>query len=229
MRMAARVSDTRLVVTGIAPAESYLELAASRARVAAAADESRRWIQRDLHDGAQQRLVNTILTLTQLKRLLDPAGGPEADLVDEALAHAGQAAVELRQLVHAVMPAALTFGGLRAAVHSLVDDMDLPVRVEVLPGRLPASVEMTAYFIVAEGLANTAKHSGAASARVSATRKWGMLEIEVSDDGVGGADPTRGTGLMGLIDRVAATGGRIVITSPPGEGTKLAVTLPAVV
>jgi signal transduction histidine kinase len=88
---------------------------------------------------------------------------------------------------------------------------------------------MTAYFIVAEGLANTAKHSGAASARVSATRKWGTLEIEVSDDGVGGADPARGTGLMGLIDRVAATGGRIVITSPPGEGTKLAVTLPAVV
>ena len=127
-----------LVGTAIGNAESRAELSASRARVVAAADESRRRIQRDLHDGAQQRLVHTIIALKQLKRVLDAAGGPEADLADEALEHAGQAIGTLRELVHGIMPATLTQGGLRAGVHSLVDNIDLPVRVEVLPGRLPA-------------------------------------------------------------------------------------------
>jgi uncharacterized protein (TIGR02246 family) len=223
----ARIAGfTELVATAIANAESHAELSASRARVVAAADETRRRIQRDVHDGAQQRLVHAIITLKQLKRVLDPGGGPEADLVDEALARAGEASVGLRELVRGIMPAALTQGGLSAGVHALADNMDLRVNVEVLPGRLPTPVETTAYFIVAEALTNTVKHADATSARVFAACSEGKLELELSDDGVGGADRTRGTGLVGLIDRVAAMGGRIVITSPPGAGTTLAVTLP---
>jgi uncharacterized protein (TIGR02246 family) len=215
-----------LVGTAIGNAENHAELRASRARVVAAADESRRRIQRDLHDGAQQRLVHTLITLKQLKRELAAAGGPEADLVDEALEHAAQATAGLRELVHGIMPAALAHGGLRAGVHSIVDSMDLPVRVEVLSDRLPAPVETTAFFIVAEALTNIVKHACAESASVRAECRDGALELEVSDDGVGGADRSRGTGLVGLTDRVAAGGGRIVITSPPGAGTTLAVTLP---
>jgi signal transduction histidine kinase len=215
-----------LVATGIAGAERRAELTASRARVVAAADESRRRIERDLHDGAQQRLVHTVITLKLAQAMLGDTGGPVAELVRESLEHAQRATAELRELVHGIMPAALTKGGLRAGVESLVGLVDLPVHVDVTPERLPAKAETTAYFIVAEALTNAVKHAGAASTSVCAAVRDGALRLEVRDDGSGGADPCRGTGLVGLVDRVAASGGTIAITSPPGAGTALAVTLP---
>jgi signal transduction histidine kinase len=215
-----------LVAAAIRNAESRGELTASRARVVATADATRRRIQRDLHDGAQQRLVHTVITLKLAGAALGDAGGTAGALVHEALYNAEQATSELRELVHGILPAPLTRGGLRAGVESLCGHMDLPVHVDVTPDRLPATVETTAYFVVAEALTNAVKHAGAGRARVRAVDEDGVLVLEVHDDGAGGADPTRGTGLIGLTDRVAACGGSIAITSPPGEGTTLAVELP---
>jgi signal transduction histidine kinase len=202
------------------------KLTASRARLVAAADETRRRIHRDMHDGAQQRLVHTIVTLKLAKEALGDEGGAAAELVDEALVNAERATAELRELVQGIVPAALSRGGLRAGVESLVGRMDLPVRVDVSPERLPATLETTAYFIVAEALTNVVKHAGADSAHVRTVVDGGALHLDVRDDGTGGADPTRGTGLVGLADRVAAGAGTIAITSPPGEGTTIVVELP---
>ncbi|WP_051324814.1 GAF domain-containing protein [Candidatus Solirubrobacter pratensis] len=217
---------TELVGTAVANADSREELTASRARLVAAADDSRRRIQRDLHDGAQQRLMHAILRL-QLARAALGHGGPGTDLVEEALQQAEQANEDLRELVHGIMPSALAHGGLRAGVEALAAHVDLPVAMDVTPHRLPAAVETTAYFVVAEALTNAVKHAGATSVRVVAVDEPGALRVEVRDDGAGGADPARGTGLVGLADRVAASGGSIAVTSRPGEGTTLAVTLPA--
>jgi signal transduction histidine kinase len=192
----------------------------------AAADESRRRIQRDLHDGAQQRLVHTVMSLKQAEAALTDAGVAEAELVTEALDNAERATAELRALSHGIMPAALTHGGLRAGIESLAGHVALPVEVEVPPERLPPALETTAYFIVAEGLTNVVKHAGAHSARVRAVVDERALRLEVRDDGTGGADRTRGSGLVGLADRVDALGGTITITSPPGEGTAIVVELP---
>jgi signal transduction histidine kinase len=215
-----------LVATAIANAESRAELTASRARVVAAADESRRRIQRDLHDGAQQRLVHAIIRLKLARVALGPAVGPEGELLDDALRLAEQATAELSELVRGIMPAALTHGGLRAGVESLVASAGLPVQVDVTPNRLPAPVETTAYFVIAEALTNAAKYAAGASVRVRAADEGGTLVVEVSDDGPGGVDPTRGTGLVGLTDRVAAGGGSIAVASPPGKGTTLWIRLP---
>jgi len=189
------------------------------------ADESRRRIQRDLHDGAQQRLVHTVITLKLLKSIA--GDGTNVALVDEALRSAEQATAELRGLVRGIAPAALTRGGLRAGIASHLDHVDLPVRADVTPRRFPATVEMTAYFVVAEALTNVVKHAGATLAHVRvAEDDGGALLVEVSDDGAGGADVRRGTGLVGLTERVAASGGSISIVSPPGRGTTLTVRLP---
>jgi signal transduction histidine kinase len=201
-------------------------LTATRARLVAAADETRRRMQRDVHDGAQQRLVHTIVTLKLVKAALGEARGATAELVDEALLNAERASTELRELVHGIMPAELSRGGLRAGVESLIGYMDLPVRVDVSAERLPARLETTAYFIIAETLTNVVKHAGADSARVTAVVDAGVLHLDVRDDGVGGADRTRGTGLVGLADRVAASDGTMTVTSPPGEGTTIVVELP---
>jgi signal transduction histidine kinase len=215
-----------LVAAAIGNAESRAELTASRARVVAIADETRRRIQRDLHDGAQQRLAFTVITLKLATAALpDPAGRP-AKLVDEALQHAEEAIAALGELVHGIMPAALSRGGLLAGVHTLARRMDLPVRVDVLAERLPGALETTAYLIVAEALTNALKHARASSAAVTAGLDGDALRLEVRDDGIGGADPAHGTGLVGLVDRVAASGGTIAITSPPGEGTTIVVALP---
>jgi signal transduction histidine kinase/ketosteroid isomerase-like protein len=215
-----------LVATAIGNAESRAELTASRARVVATADETRRRIQRDVHDGAQQRLVHTVIMLKLAQAEHGDEGGRAAELVDEALAHAELANAELRELVHGIMPAALTGGGLRAGVESLADSINLPLSIDVPAERLPSGLATTAYFIVAEALTNAVKHADADSARVWAVVEDDVLHLEVSDDGVGGADPTRGSGLLGLTDRVAASGGSIQITSPPGEGTTIALDLP---
>jgi signal transduction histidine kinase len=201
------------------------EVQASRARVLAAADAERRRVVRDLHDGAQQRLVHTVVILKLARRGLvrhDPAAGA---MVDEALEHAERANAELRELAHGILPAVLTRGGLRAGVEALVTRMALPVTIDVAVGRLPAAIEAPAYFVVAEALTNVVKHSGADSAAVSASVDDGVLRVEVRDDGVGGARKD-GTGLVGLDDRLAALDGALRIESAAGGGTLVAATIP---
>jgi signal transduction histidine kinase len=215
-------SFTELVATAIANAESRAALAASRARIVAAADESRRRIERDLHDGAQQRLVHAVIVLQALSNGNANAG----ELVAEALRHAEQANSELRELAHGILPAALTPGGLRAGVNGLVSRVSMPVSVEVSVGRLPAGVEATAYFVVSEALTNVVKHARASCAEVSVRLDSGELRVELCDDGVGGARGDDGTGLGGLADRVSALDGRLVLESPPGGGTRLYARLP---
>jgi signal transduction histidine kinase len=217
---------TELVGTAIANAESRGELAASRARVVAAADESRRRIVRDLHDGAQNRLVQTIITLSLAQRAQET--GDEQGfraLFGEALGQAGQANTELRELAQGILPSVLARGGLRAGVEELIERLRVPVTVEVTRDRFPAEVEANAYFVVAEALTNLAKHSRARSGTVAAWAEGKLVHIEVRDDGVGGARP-EGAGLRGLADRVAALGGDLRIDSPPGRGTRITATLP---
>jgi signal transduction histidine kinase len=180
---------------------------------------------RDLHDGAQQRLVHTVVTLKLARRALRREDPAAAALVDEALVHAERGNAELRELAHGILPAVLTRGGLRAGVEALVTRMPLPVTVDVAVGRLPAAIEAPAYFVVAEALTNVVKHSGAESAAVSASVDDGVLRVEVRDDGVGGARED-GTGLVGLDDRLAALDGALRIESPVGNGTLVAAAIP---
>ena len=216
-----------LVAVTIGNAESRAELAASRTRAMMAADDTRRRIQRDLHDGAQQHLVHTVIGLKLAKATLEEAGDPAADLVGAALENAERAIADLRELVAGITPGALRHGGLRAGVESLVEHIDLAVAVDVVPDRLPPHIETTAYFVLAEALTNAVKHGGATTARVRAAVRDGALEVEVRDDGRGGADPRGGSGLAGLADRVATIGGTIAIASPPGAGTTISARLPA--
>jgi signal transduction histidine kinase len=217
---------TELVEVVIANAESQAELSASRARVVTAGDEARRRIQRDLHDGAQAHLVNTLVTLKLAREKLGGETGPAADLLDEALAEAERAKEELRELAHGILPGALTRGGLRGGVASLVSRVDLPVSTDVTAERLPAPLEATAYFILAEALTNAVKHARANNAWIVATVEGERLRLEVRDDGVGGASLNGSTGLLGLRDRAAAMGGELHVESPPGAGTALTVALP---
>ncbi|HTE62430.1 MAG TPA: GAF domain-containing protein, partial [Solirubrobacteraceae bacterium] len=217
---------THLVATAIANAESRGELIASRARIVAAADEARRHVVRDLHDGAQQRLVHTVVTLKLAHRAAqhEDDGTAEA-LIAEALEHAERANAELRELAHGLHPPVLTRGGLSAGVDALVSRLTVPVAVDVSIERLAPAIEACAYFVVAEALTNVAKHSGAHSAAVNARVEDGALHLDVRDDGVGGAR-SDGTGLVGLTDRLAAVGGRLRVVSPPNGGTLIAATLP---
>jgi signal transduction histidine kinase len=216
----------KLVGLVIANAESRAELTASRARVVAAADEARRRIQRDLHDGAQQRLVSTVVSLKLARLELGGATGPAVDLLNEALAHAESASSELRELAHGIRPAALSRGGLRSGIEALASRISLPVSVDVTPERLPSALEATAYFIVAEALTNAVKHSRATRVEVVAAVDGGVLRLAVRDDGVGGARSAGGSGLLGLRDRAAALDGELHVESPAGAGTVVAATLP---
>jgi signal transduction histidine kinase len=224
-----RLSElAELAAAAIASAENRAKLRASRARVVATADETRRRLQRDVHDGAQQRLVQTVLAL---KLGLDAAarGEDPVDLVREALEHAERATAELRDIVQGILPAALSRGGLRAGIDSLVGASAIPVDVDLtaMPAaRLPGEVEVTAYFVVAEALTNVVKHARATHARVTVARETDVLVVEVSDDGVGGADPRGGSGLTGLSDRVDALNGTLLVTSGGDTGTTVRVTLP---
>jgi signal transduction histidine kinase len=217
---------TELVATAIANAESRDELIASRARIVAAADEARRRIRRDLHDGAQQRLVHALITFKLARRSLEEGDPKASELLDEGLEHAESAASALRELSHGILPSVLTRGGLRAGVESLVSRMSLPVSIDVEGQRLPAGIEATAYFVVSEALTNVVKHAGAARAEVSAKANEGVLRVEIRDDGEGGATPDGGTGLVGLRDRVSALEGSLRVESPPGGGTRVVATLP---
>jgi signal transduction histidine kinase len=214
-----------LLGTAVANADSRDQLTASRARLVTEADEARRRVVRDLHDGAQQRLVQTILTLRLAQGELEPNSGEAEALVAAALADAQQANTELHELAHGILPAVLAEGGLRSGIGAIVSRLDLPVEVDVPSERFPADIEASAYFVVAEALTNVVKHSRAERAQVRARMEDGMLRVEVRDDGVGGADPS-GHGLLGLGDRVTAMGGRLVVESPDGGGTLLAAKLP---
>jgi signal transduction histidine kinase len=217
---------TELVATAVANAESRAALAASRARIVAAADQSRRAIERDLHDGAQQRLVHAVIVLKLALRALSSGDGTAGGLVAEALRHAEEANSELRELAHGILPAALTRGGLRAGVEALVSRVSLPVSVDIVVERFSAGVEATAYFVVSEALTNVVKHACADGAAVTARAEDGELRVEVRDDGIGGARGGDTTGLGGLEDRVSALGGRLVLESPPGGGTRVRALLP---
>jgi signal transduction histidine kinase len=201
------------------------EVAASRARIVEAADEERRRVVRDLHDGAQQRLVHTIITLKLARRSVQNEQDNSLALLTEALENAQQATAELRELAHGILPAVLTRGGLRAAVDALASRTPVPVETRMSVGRLPAVVEATAYFVVAEALTNVAKYAHAGRATVAARVEDGTLSVEVCDDGVGGARPD-GSGLLGLADRLAVIDGQLRIESQADGGTLVAAEIP---
>ena len=219
------VAFTELVATAIANAQTRNELADSRARILAAEDEERRRVVRDLHDGAQQRLVHTVVTLKMARTAVEEQRRDASGLVTEALQHAEGATGELRELAHGIMPSVLARGGLRAGVGALASRMPLPVETDVSVDRLPPDVEATAYFVVAEALTNVAKHARADHAEVVARMEDGELRVQVSDDGVGGADE-QGSGLVGLGDRLAVLEGTLRVESPADGGTRVVAVIP---
>ena len=202
------------------------ELSASRARILESADAARRRLERDLHDGAQQRLVSLALSLRILRSRLE--GDRDAvRALDSARSELEQALGELRELARGMHPSVLTDRGLDAALDGLGRRAPLPVELEQTPAeRLPDRVESAAYFVVAEALTNVAKYAHATHARVNVSRHSRQILVEVSDDGVGGADPSTGSGLRGLRDRVTAIGGRFDVDSRPGHGTTVRATIP---
>jgi signal transduction histidine kinase len=214
-----------LVATAIANAEARDQLAASRARLLTAGDDARRRVVRDLHDGAQQRLVHTIINLKLATQALQASDEEAAQLVGEALTHAELGNEELRELAHGILPASLTNGGLRAGLDAVTARLDVPVRLDVSPGRFRAEIEASAYFVVAEALTNVVKHAHAEHAEVRAFVEDGTLHVHVCDDGTGGANPG-GRGLLGLADRVTALGGRLEVRDADVGGTLVAAWLP---
>ena len=218
---------TELVATAVANAESRVLLAASRQRIVATADETRRRLERDLHDGAQQRLVHAIIALKLAGSALGQGSEKAEGLVHEALENAESANEELRELARGIMPALLTRSGLSPALEAVADRSPIPVRLDVrTDGRLPERAEVTTYFVISEALTNAAKHSHASSVQVTVESIDGEVRLSIDDDGIGGADPARGSGLVGLRDRVEAVGGTLAVQSPSGGGTHLAVELP---
>ena len=220
-------SFTELVATAIANAESRSDLDASRGRIVAASDEARRRIERDLHDGAQQRLVSLGLALRAAQTAVPPQlGGLEGELtnVAEGLANVLD---ELREMARGIHPAILAKGGLGSALKTLARRCPVPVELDVrAQARLPERIEVAAYYVVSEALTNAAKHARASVVNVEVETVEGALRLRVRDDGVGGADPVRGSGLVGLKDRVEALGGTLAVQSPAGAGTALRVELP---
>ncbi|MEU8083084.1 histidine kinase [Micromonospora sp. NPDC049101] len=223
---AAQAEVTRWALAWPVDAVALREVARSRTRLVGAYEAERRRIERDLHDGAQPRLTSLTLQLG-LAQLDVPEDSPAARPLAVAHDQARGLMVMLRQLVHGIRPQSLTDLGLAGAASELADVATIPVTVHAdLRGELPEIVETTAYFVVSEALSNVARHARATHAEVRLTRVDGDLVVEVSDNGRGGADPTRGTGLTGLADRVAAVDGRLLLSSPPGGPTLVRVELP---
>jgi signal transduction histidine kinase len=225
---ADRMADfTELLATAVGNAESRAELAASRARIVAAADQTRRRIERDLHDGTQQRLVSLGLELRLVQGMV-PADLGELEAGIGKVADELNGVVEdLREIARGIHPAILTEGGLRAALRTLARRAAIPVELEIPAlGRLPEPVEVAAYYVVSEALTNATRHGRASVMRVAAGQRDGGLHLSIRDDGVGGADPAGGSGLIGLRDRAEALGGSLEVSSPPGEGTLILVQLP---
>ncbi len=204
------------------------ELRTSRQRLVTAQDEERRRLERDLHDGAQQRLVAISLALRMARGMVRPNANPDlGSRLDQASEQLASALSELREFARGIHPAFLTERGLVPALNSLAERSPAPATVEAtITDRLPSQVEATAYFVVSEAFANVGKYAKATAVNVRAAVADGALILEVIDDGVGGADATKGSGLRGLLDRVAAVDGALEVHSPPGEGTRLTVRIP---
>ena len=198
------------------------EVRASRARIVEAGDAERRRVERDLHDGAQQRLVALAIRLQLAKATVSGASG----LLDEATTELQMAIAEVRDLARGIHPPILTEAGLGAAIEALAERAPQPVTVAVTEARYPATIEATAYFVVAEALTNVARHAGAAQALVTTSEQGGQLIVEVQDDGLGGADPDMGSGLRGLQDRLGAVGGTLTVRSTLGDGTTIRAAIP---
>jgi signal transduction histidine kinase len=220
-------SFAELVAQALANAEARQELADSRARIVQAGDEERRRIERNLHDGAQQRLVALSLELRMAERKLADGDPRAAELLEQASKDLGDALQELRELARGIHPAILSDKGLEPALEMLAGRAQLPVDLcAELEARLPAPVEAAAYYLVSEALTNASKHAHASSVRVSVEHTNGNAVVEVADDGVGGADLQGGSGLRGLRDRVEALGGTLEVDSREGAGTTLVARLP---
>ena len=224
----ARVSEfTELVATAVANAESRAELAASRARVVSASDETRRRIERDLHDGTQQRLISLGLRLRAAEGLATAEQTELKRELSDAMQSLSGAVEELQEISRGIHPAILSRGGLGPALKALARRSAVPVELDLgIDRRLPEQVEVATYYVVSEALTNAAKHARASALRVDAGAENGVVRLSITDDGVGGADPTAGSGLVGLRARVEALGGELRISSTPGQGTALSATIP---
>jgi PAS domain S-box-containing protein len=203
------------------------EMRRSRARIVAAADEARRRLERNLHDGAQQRLVSVSHYLQLARRRVESDVDGARELLASASEQLALAHDDLREVARGIHPAALEQGGLRGALEALATRSPVPVRVVSVPEqRLPGSVEIALYYVAAEALTNVAKYAGASEVEVRVEVRGGSVEAEIADDGVGGADPSGGTGLRGLADRVEALDGRLEVESPVGGGTRIRAIVP---
>lgn len=220
-------SFTELVATAVENAEARAELSASRARIVNAADETRRRIERDLHDGVQQRLVSLVLLVGSTQDMVAPGQEELRTRLDEVGAGLTDASEELREMARGIHPSVLATGGLVSALKALARRCPLPVDLAVhTVGELPKQVQVSGYYVISEALTNVVKHARATAVKVTVAEDDTVLHLAVRDDGLGGADFGGGTGLVGLKDRVEALGGRISVDSPPGGGTTLRVELP---
>jgi PAS domain S-box-containing protein len=215
-----------LVSLAVASAQAREDLIASRARLVLVGDEQRRRLERNLHDGAQQSLVSVALKLRLARARVERDTDAATLLLEDAMRELDTGLEELREIARGIHPAILSERGLRPALEALTERLLLPVELAIPDQRMPHHSEATAYYIVSEALTNVARHAAATSAHVSVRREGGMLRCEVSDNGRGGADPSSGTGLLGLRDRAEAAGGTLSVVSPPGRGTVVAAAVP---
>jgi signal transduction histidine kinase len=225
---ADRMADfTDLLATAVGNAQSRAELAASRARIVAAADDTRRRIERDLHDGTQQRLISLGLELRMTQGMV-PAELPELETeLDKVADELNEVVEDLREISRGIHPAILSEGGLGPALRTLARRAAIAVELDVTPiGRLPEPVEVAAYYVVSEALTNVVRHARASVVAVDVAASGGTLGVHVRDNGAGGADPLRGSGLVGLKDRIEALGGTFSVHSPLGHGTRVSCELP---
>jgi signal transduction histidine kinase len=215
-----------LVSLAVASAQAREDLSASRARLVKAGDEQRRKLERNLHDGAQQRLVSLALTIRLARRQLESKPEAVAASLEGAAKELDLALEELRELARGLHPAALTEQGLGPALAGVARRLPVDVDLSVPTERLPENIEATAYYIVSEALTNVAKHAKATRANVEMTLAEQVLKFEITDDGRGGADPSAGSGILGLRDRAEAVGGTLFVISPPGKGTVVTAQIP---
>ena len=215
-----------LVSLAVASAQAREDLSASRARLVKAGDEQRRKLERNLHDGAQQRLVSLALTLRLARRQIETDPSAVSASLEAAAKELDLALEELRELARGLHPAALTEQGLGPALEAVAGRLPVDITISAPPDRLPENVEATVYYIVLEALTNVAKHASADSAKVTVSLDGATLRFEVTDDGRGGADPSAGSGILGLRDRAEAIGGTLFVISPPGQGTCVTAQIP---
>jgi signal transduction histidine kinase len=218
---------TELVATAIANVDSRSELAASRRRIVAASDEARRRIERDLHDGTQQRLISLGMAVRAAEADVPPGNSDLSDSLSRIATGLADAMADLQEISRGIHPAILTRGGLGPALRALARRSTIPVELDITTNaRLPEPIEVAAYYVASEALANVTKHAQASRVEVSLATRDGNLVLSIGDDGVGGVDPARGSGLVGLTDRIQAIGGSVGISSRPGDGTHIVAELP---